>query len=251
VAQAQSQALTARSQLAGLHADARADAYSLAVLTGRPPEALIALADQGTVLPNPPRTIGAGFRSDLLRRRPDIRQAERELAAATADQAAAVAELFPRLTLAAGVGQQATHAGDLGSDLSTRYQLGPSLSWPVFDAGRLRAQVRAAGARTEAASARYEKAVLSALSDSETAINRYAAASSQRRDRDAALEQSTEALALARQRYDTGEDDRLALLDTQAAFRTAEQAALEARASELTAFAALEKALGAGWVGGS
>jgi NodT family efflux transporter outer membrane factor (OMF) lipoprotein len=248
LAQAESQSLTATSQLAGLRADARAAAYSLALLTGRPPETLIALAERAGPLPNPPQGVGAGLRSELLRRRPDVRAAERDLAAATADQAVAVADLFPRVTLAAAVGQQATHPGDLGSALSTRYQLGPSLSWPVFDAGRLRAEVRAAGARADAASARYEKAVLTALSDSETAINRYAAASSQRRDRDAAMAKSAETLALARQRYQAGEDDLLTVFDTQSAFTTAEQSALEAKAAELTAFAALQKALGAGWV---
>jgi NodT family efflux transporter outer membrane factor (OMF) lipoprotein len=246
-ARADSQARTVLSQLAGLQSDGRAAAYSLALLTGRPPEALIDLASQAATWPTTPPTIGAGLRSELLRRRPDVRQAERDLAASTADIGVATADLFPKISLIGAIGQQAQHTGDLTSELSQRYQYGPSLSWPIFSAGRIRAQIRAADARANEAAARYQKAVLTALTDSETALNRYAAATSQLADLDAARAASAKALGLAQQRYRAGEDDLLNLLDAQSDYSVTDQAALTARATQLTALVSLYKALGGGW----
>jgi NodT family efflux transporter outer membrane factor (OMF) lipoprotein len=246
-ARAESQARTVVSQLAGLRSDARAAAYSLALLTGRPPEALITLAGQSATWPTTPPTVGTGLRSELLLRRPDVRQAERDLAASSADIGVATADLFPKISLIGAMGQQAQHTGDLTSELSQRYQFGPSLSWPIFSAGRIRAQIRAADARADEAASRYEKAVLSALADSETALNRYAAASSQLADLDAARAASARALDLARQRYRAGEDDLLNLLEAQSDYSATDQASLTARAAQLTALVSLYKALGGGW----
>jgi NodT family efflux transporter outer membrane factor (OMF) lipoprotein len=247
LARADEQVSTTRSALPGLAADARGAAYSLALLTGRPPEALAALADRAAPMPTPPPVVGVGLRSDLLRRRPDIREAERDLAAATADVSVATADLFPKVTLIGSIGQQAQKSGDIGSSLSTHYQFGPSLSWPILSFGRIRAQIRAADSRADKAAAVYEKAVLTAFSDSETALNRYAATVSERRNRDDAQEQSAYALDLARQRYAGGEDDLLTLLSAQSDFNTADQADLTAHAAELTAVVSLYKALGGGW----
>ena len=246
-ARAEEQARSTRSALPGLAADAKSAAYRLALLTGQPPEALAALADQPAPLPTPPARVGAGLRSDLLRRRPDIRQAERNLAAATADVGVATADLFPRVTLMGSIGQQAQHIGDLTSSLSTHFQFGPSFSWPIFSFGRIHAQIRAASARADQAGTVYEKAVLTALSDSEIALNRYAAASAEQRDREGARAQSATAYDLARQRYAAGEDSLLTLLAAQSEFSAADQAALTAQATELTALVALYKSLGGGW----
>jgi outer membrane protein TolC len=187
------------------------------------------------------------LRSDLLRRRPDIRRAERELAAATADVGVATAELFPRFSLLGGVGFQARDVGDLFSGDSLRFQLGPSLRWPIFSGGRIRAQIRAADARADSALIRYERAVLAALSDSETAINRYAAAGETRAERDAARGAASEGVDLVRRRYRAGEDDLTALLQAQLAKSAAERLEIQARSAELQQFAALYKALGGGW----
>jgi NodT family efflux transporter outer membrane factor (OMF) lipoprotein len=230
-----------------LRADGRAAAYSLALLTGRPPEAMTALADTPAALPAAAPAVGVGLRSELLRRRPDVRQAERDLAASKADIGIATADLFPKLSLVGGIGQQSRDTANLATALSGRYQIGPSLYWPIFSAGRIHAQIRAADARSDAAAARYEKAVLGALSDSETALNRYAAANDQLADRNAARAASAKALELARQRYHAGEDDLLNLLDAQSDFSQTDQAALLAQATQLTALIALYKALGGGW----
>ena len=244
---ARGRARTTRSVLAGLDADVRDAAYRLALLTGRPPEALMERLATPSALPAPPDVLLAGLRSDLLRRRPDIRQAERELAAATADVGVATANLFPRLSLVGSIGQQARSGGDLASAGSTRFQIGPSLHWPVFAGGTLRAQVRAAKARADGAGARYEQAVLQALTDSEGALNRYAATRLARADRESAGALSRQALHLSTQRYRAGEDDLLVLLDAQSADSQAQRQSIDARVDELTAAISAYKALGGGW----
>lgn len=247
VASSHALAVSSRAGIAGGEADIRDAVYRLALLTGRPPEALLAMLRTAMPLPEPPAIVTTGIRSDLLRRRPDVRGAEADLAAATADIGVETANLFPRFSLIGSLGQQARRAGDLTSSGSTRFQLGPSVSWPIFSAGRIRAQIRAAGARADAAGARYEKAVLSALSDSETALNRYLAAQATRRDREAALIDISQATDFARQRYQAGEDDQLAFLEAQSVYRVVEQQAITARAGELVSYIALAKSLGGGW----
>jgi len=246
-ARADAQAQSTASIVDNLEADARAAAYRIAVLTGRPPEAVVAALLPPADLPQSPGSISAGLRSDLLRRRPDIRQAERELAASVADVGVATADLFPRFSLIGSIGQQSRTAGDLTAGDSTRFQIGPALHWPLFSGGRMRALVRAADARSDAALVRYERAVLSALADSESALNRLAAAEATRRKVVAARDQTSLALDLARQRYRAGEDDLVVLLTAQSAFSTAERQSVDARAAELAAFIAAHKALGGGW----
>jgi NodT family efflux transporter outer membrane factor (OMF) lipoprotein len=245
-ARAEAQAESARAALPGLDADAHAAAYRLAMLTGQAPEDVQSLLTAGP-LPESPPQVAVGLRSDVLKRRPDVRQAELDLAAATADVGAATADLFPRLALLGSLGQQSQTAHQLGASSSTYFSVGPSLHWPVFAGGSLRASLRAARAGADLAAAQYQSVVHSALSDSETALNRYAAAQLARADRAAAREQSEQALKLAQQRYQAGEDDLLVLLDAQSAFSSAEQQDIAAQANTLTSMVALYKALGGGW----
>jgi len=246
-ARAQAQARSSAASIPGEEAEVRAAAYRLALLTARPPEALADLAARPAPLPSTPTGFAAGLRSDLLRRRPDVRAAEAELAAATADVGVQMAQLFPSVSLLGSFTQQSRAVGELASGGSTQFSIGPSLRWPIFSAGRIRAQVRAADARADAAAARYEKAVLGALADSETALNRYAAAIATLAERQQARDDSATALDLVRQRYRSGEDDRLAVLQAQSALASADAAATDARRRTLEAFAALIKALGGGW----
>lgn len=247
LARAQAQARSTAATIPGFEGDAAAAALRLALLLGEPPEALYDRLQQPGPLPDVAVKVSAGLRSDLLRRRPDIRQAERELAASTADIGVATAELFPRISLLGGIGQQARETGDLFSAESLRFQFGPALRWPIFSAGRIRAQIRAANARADAATARYERAVLGALADSETAINRYAAAGRARTERDAARAAAADAVALARRRYLAGEDDLTVVLQAQASFSAADRLSIQAQAAELQQLTALFKALGGGW----
>lgn len=244
---AQAQARATAAQIPGYDGDAAAAAFRLALLLGKRPEELYDRLRQPGSLPQVNFEIRAGLRSDLLRRRPDIRQAERDLAASTADVGVATADLFPRLSLFGGIGQQARDPGDLVSADSLRFQFGPSLRWPIFSGGRIKAQIRAADARSDAAMARYERAVLTALSDSETAINRYVSAGRTRAERGEVRATAAEAVSLARQRYLAGEDDLTALLQAQTSFTAADRLNIQALTLELQQLTALYKALGGGW----
>jgi len=244
---AQAQARATAATIPGYEGDAAAAAFRLALLLGKRPEELRDQLRQPGPLPQVNFEVSAGLRSDLLRRRPDIRQAERDLAASTADVGVATAELFPRFSLLGGIGLQAREPGDLFSADSLRFQFGPSLRWPIFSGGRIRAQIRAADARSDAATARYERAVLGALSDSETAINRYSSATRTKVERNEARAAADEAVGLARRRYRAGEDDLTALLQAQTSFSAADRLNLQASAAELQQVTSLYKALGGGW----
>lgn len=235
----------------GLAARSAAAAYRIAVLVGDPPEEVVPGLRASAPIPDPPVTIVSGVRSDLLERRPDIRRAERELAAATADIGVATADLFPRFSLLGGLGVQARNPGDLASPDSFRASIGPSFSWPIFSGGRIRAQIRAADARAAAAAARYERTVIGALAESESAANRFANASSAAAEARTALDREIAAYRLAELRFAQGEDDRLAL--SQAKLRMLELQDLERDAAEAraTAAIALYKALAGGWAGTS
>lgn len=246
-AQAEAQARGAEAALPGVEARIRGAAYGLAVLTGQPPEALEARLLEPAALPRPPEQVSAGLRAELLRRRPDVIAAEAQLAAAVADVGVETAALFPQFSLVGSVGQQARSGSDFFSGGSTRFQAGPMLRWPIFAGGRIRAQIRAADAQAEAAAAQYEQAVLGALADSETALNRYNAAASAARELGQAREQAALALRLAEQRYAAGEDDLGQYLLEQSRFHAVARAEAEAGRELLVAHAALVKALGGGW----
>ncbi|MGE5722018.1 MAG: efflux transporter outer membrane subunit [Sphingomonadales bacterium] len=230
-------------------ADARAAAaaYRIAALVGAAPEEVAPGLLAPASLPQSPETILVGVRSELLTRRPDIGRAERELAAATADIGVAKADLFPRFSLLGGIGQQARTPGDLFSGASTRLQIGPSFSWPIFEGGTIRAQIRAADARTDAAAARYEKAVVGALADSESAINRFLNARARLAEAEASLEREAAAFALAQRRADAGEDDRLVLARARQTLIAGQQRRDQAVAAADQAAVALYKSLGGGW----
>lgn len=245
-ASARQRADAARAQLPEADASARAAAYSLALLTGRPPEALVSLATSALPLPVPPPIVAAGVRSELLQRRPDVRAAEADLIAATSDIGVETANLYPRFSLTGSLGQQSRGLGNIAEFGSTRFAIGPSFSWPVFSFGRIKGQIRAANARADASAAAYEKAVLAALADSETAANRYAATLTARADRDKALADATTAADLAALRFTRGEDDRIQMLEARSAALQAEQAALAARVEAASAYVGFAKALGGG-----
>ncbi|MDE1914862.1 MAG: efflux transporter outer membrane subunit [Sphingomonadales bacterium] len=234
----------ARAALAPLSGEAAANAYALGVLTGRPPEVMGDLLDTEGPMPHMPQVAWLGLRSDVLARRPDVQAALADLAAARADADVAHAALFPSLSLTGSIGQQARQTGDFLAGDSLRYGLGPSLHWPLFAGGQLRAQLRGARAQADAAAARYEKAVLAALSDSETAINRHVRAEQAGEAAQNAAASADSRARIARARFESGEDNRLLSLEAQLTALAAHASALAARTGEAEAYIALGKALG-------
>jgi NodT family efflux transporter outer membrane factor (OMF) lipoprotein len=241
----------ARVSLANAEASERAAALRVAALVGVEPATMLPRLAAGAPIPAPPTAVAAGLPSELLRRRPDIHVAERDLAAATADVGVATADLFPRLRLGFSLGQQARAIGDLFDSDSTRLQAGPGLSWPIFSGGSTRARIGVANARVDQAAARYDAAVISALSDSETAINRFDRASAALSASDAALARDEAGYILADRRAAAGEDDRLALARARLAHNQALQRNAQIRAAATEAAIGLNKALGGGWKSGT
>lgn len=244
---AQGEAESAQLALTGAQASTRAAALQVARLVGAQPADLLPRLAVAGAIPAPPGPIGAGLPSELLRRRPDILGAERELAASSADIGVARADQFPRLSLGLAFGQQARAVTDLFDSDSSRLQAGPSLLWPIFNGGRARAMVRAADARAQGAAARYDAAVIGALADSEAAINRYDRSLAGLSAANAAVQREEAAYRLALQRQSAGEDDRLALARAALARLASAQQRARAQASAVDASIALHKALGGGW----
>ena len=246
---AQRDALKAAREQA--QADVSAAAYRIATLVGVAPESLVPdLLASTAPIPTPPDAIASGIRSELLERRPDIRVAERDLAAATAGIGIAKADLYPRISLMGNIGLQAQSGSEFTDSGSLRYSAGPSFSWPIFSFGRIRAQIRAADARADGAAAAYEAAVSKALSETESAANRFAAGSASFQASSAALTRQQSAFALSDLRFTRGEADKLARDSAALTLANVRKQESQARAARASAAIALYKALGGGWQGG-
>lgn len=233
--------------IAPLEAAVARSIHRLSVLIGREPNALLEQLRTPAALPVLPAVTPVGDPAALLRRRPDIRVSERELAASTARIGVAVADLFPRVTFTGSVGAVAVRAGDLGdADMGTRL-IAPGIYWGALDLGRVRAQIGAARAREQASLARYEKTVLQALEETENALVTHA------RARDRLLQLSDSAAAsrraaeLARLRYDNGIIDFLQVLDAERTLLEAEDQLAQSRTETATSLVTVYKALGGGW----
>jgi multidrug efflux system outer membrane protein len=198
-------------------------------------------------MPPLPPLNAIGTPEQLLRRRPDVRVAERRLAGATARVGVAMGDLFPKVTLLGEVGYFAPTFGDFGQSEARFFSVGPSISWAAFDLGRVRARIGSAKAQTDAALAAYEGAVLGALEDTEGALISYGRAQSRRESLRVAAAASDKAADLARQRFEGGLIDFLEVLDAERTALSAELLLSQSRTDAATSLVAVYKALGAGW----
>jgi multidrug efflux system outer membrane protein len=227
------------------------DENALALLLGQPvpPDALPAATPVGasalaqTVLPEVP----AGLPSELLSRRPDIRQAEQQLIAANANIGAARAAFFPRITLSTSVGIASTQLSDLFKGGSLAWSFAPQLVLPIFDAGRNQANLDAAQVNRDIATAQYEKAVQSAFREVADALAGRATRSEQLRAQQAQAAAEQVRTKLADLRYRNGASSYLDVLDAQRSLFTAQQAVVQAQAAERQNRVTLYKVLGGGW----
>lgn len=246
VASASAQLSAVEAQLPLLDAQAHAGEYRLAVLLGeRPGELDVDLA------PGDFRPIDAvlpiGDAGDVLKRRPDVRAAERQYAAATARIGVAKADFFPHISLGGFLGFLAGRSNDFGSPSTRAWSLTPSITWHGLNVQRVRANLRASEARADAAQASYQRAVLEAIEDVDNAVTGYnqqhasvARLIDQARD-------SRRAAELARIRYKEGATGFLELLDAERVQLAAEDALAQGEAAIDTRAVALYKALGGGW----
>ncbi|MDQ2640258.1 MAG: efflux transporter outer membrane subunit [Pseudomonadota bacterium] len=219
----------------------------IAVLTGQQPGALDLTLTDIRALPAMPANIPLGTPEALLRRRPDIAAAERQLAAATAAIGVQVADLFPRISIDASIGLSAPTFAQLDDSGNDRRSFGPSLSWGLLDFGHVYQRIRAADARSAEALATYEQTVLLALEETENALSDFARERRRLEHLTRAAEASREAADLATQRFEGGVSDFLAALDAYRTSLEAEDQLAISRTRAATALVTLYKALGGGW----
>jgi NodT family efflux transporter outer membrane factor (OMF) lipoprotein len=221
--------------------------YAIAILLGlEPGELLGELAAAAAVPPAPPE-VPIGLPSDLLRRRPDVRRAERQLAAETARIGVAEAEWFPKFSLTGDFGFESVSFGKWFKPGSRFWSFGPSLQWRVFDFGRVRAEVRAQTAVQEAALASYEKAVLVSLQDAENAVVAYAQEQNRHQALADAVADNRHSLEMAESLFAKGRVNFLDVLDARRSLYQADDLLAISDQAVAIDLIALYKALGGGW----
>jgi multidrug efflux system outer membrane protein len=236
-----------RAQLPTFETALRQTVHQLSVLIGREPGALLDELAATAPVPTPPPDVPVGLPSELLRRRPDVRAAEHDLAAATANIGVQTAELFPKFYLLGLGGYSTISASSWISPGSQYWTAGPTMTWRVLDFGRIRAQIKAADAQTKGALAAYEKAVVTAFQDVENALVAYNNEQVRYRALADAVEANRRALALATELYKKGLGDYLNVLVTQRALFDIEDQLADSQRTVTANLVALYKALGGGW----
>jgi outer membrane protein, multidrug efflux system len=248
VAQAEAQLESVRAQIPQLTSAIEVTIHRLSVLAGQQPAALDTELRVESPLPVLPPDVPVGLPSDLLKRRPDIRNADAQLAAATARVGVAKADYFPTFTLFGSAGRQATQLHELTLGLGNFFAAGPSVSVPVFTGGRIRSNVALQSARVKEAGALYQKTVLTSLEETENALTSYAEEQSRRDHLEATVRASQDALDLTNAQYRAGLADFLTVLDSERTLFENQDLLAQSQTTLVADLVALYKALGGGWV---
>ncbi len=247
-AQARAQLEATRSVVPQLVTDLKRAAFRLDVLLGLQPNTLAPELEAAQPVPLTPDAVPVGFPAELLRRRPDIRRAERQLAAATARIGVATADLYPRFTLNGSFGFAAEDLADLFDANSRAWSIGPAaVRWPIFDAGSIRSNVRVQEARQEVSLIAYERTVLQSYEEVANTMVAYARHHERRHALMLAVDANRDAFELANDLWTRGLTDFLNVLDTQRELFARQDELAASDAQIATSLIALYKALGGGW----
>lgn len=236
-----------RSTVPTLEAGTEATKNSIAFLLGKQPGEIDDIITSEAPIPVPPVSVAVGIPADILRQRPDIRVAERQLAAETAKIGVAQAELYPKLNLIGTIGLESLKAGDLFEWASRFWQTGPHVSWRIFDAGAIRQNIKAQTAVQEQALIQYEATILSALKEVENSLVVFAKEQRRRESLIKAVEAARQAERLAEDRYNSGLVDFVTVLDAQRALSSLEDELVQSNGNVASYFVTLYKACGGGW----
>ena len=242
---------TTRAIIPTLEAGIYRTMHRLSVLTGQLPNTLTESLMTVAPMPKIPEIINIGNPADLLRRRPDIKIAERMLAAATASIGIATADLFPRVTIVGTLSLEATKLSAVGAGGSDTFSIGPRISWAFLDMAHVYARIKAANASAESSLAHYEQTVLSALEETENALVNYNRERARQSLLLSAANASVKAEELAQLRFNEGVSDFLTVLDNEQRLLEDQDRLAQSETATATALAALYKALGGGWESGS
>ncbi len=247
VAQAESNVAMTESQIPVFETFAQQSIYALSVLLAQPPEALLGKLSPAGSLPRVPAKIPAGLPSELLRRRPDIRESEAQLHAATAQIGVAVAQLFPSFSLTGTVNWHSNLLRTWWTDAGRSFSFGPSVNWPVFQGGAIIANVRLQEALRDQAFITYQKTVLAAFQDVENALIAFNKEQEHRKSLTDAVNANRKAVDLSLQLYTEGQIAFLNVLEAQLSLYTSENALVQSETNIASDIIALYKALGGGW----
>lgn len=245
------QAKTARDQteaaLYPLDESIKSSIHQLSILEGKPPEALYEFLSESRPIPSPPPEIFTGIPSELLRRRPDIMEAERNIAAANAQIGVAMGSLFPIFSFTGIVGYQSNWASNLASPQSGFYSFGPGFTWDIIDFGRVRSMIDSATAVKNQNYYQYKSTVLNALADVENALVRCADESKRHISLKNAFDASKTAYEVSLLRYESGLIPYIVALQTENSYQQNALDLVQSEASIALNAVALYKALGGGW----
>ena len=247
VVQAQSRLETSRAELPSLRASRDSAVFRLATLTGRTPAEMRAVIPACEAAPRLEGAIAIGDVSSLLARRPDVREAEARLAAASARVGVSVAQLYPSVTLGGSITSTAFDLGDVGDEDSLSISLGPLISWSFPNQSAARARMRQAEAGAQFALAGFDQTVLEALQETETALTVFAAERQRRQSLEVARDAAAEAARLARIRYQAGSESYIAVLDAERTLANAETALASSDAAAASSEVDVFMALGGRW----
>jgi outer membrane protein, multidrug efflux system len=236
-----------RSQIPVLRSGLDAAMNRIAVLLGEQPGAIHAELQKPEPVPSPPLEIATGIPADLLRRRPDIKKAERDLAAQTARVGVATAELYPKFTLSGSIGIESLSTSSLFTSGSGFYSFGPSLRLPIFDGGSIRQNIEIQSALQEQALIQYESTILAALEEVENALVAYIEVQKRRHSLSEAVNAARQAADLAQQKYEAGLTDFTTVLDAQRSLLSFEEQLALSNGNVTSNLIRLYKALGGGW----
>ncbi|MBV8879726.1 MAG: efflux transporter outer membrane subunit, partial [Planctomycetaceae bacterium] len=247
VSRAQALRASAEAAIPQVEAAIKQAIHRLSVLVGSPPETLAAELVGARPIPTAPPRVIVGLPSELLLRRPDVRQAERRLASATAAIGVATAELYPRISLTGAFGLDSLGSADFLKWESRAWSLGPTVRWPIFAGGRIRAQIAVQTAQQEQALAGYEKTVLTALEDVENTLVAYLREGDRRRLLEESVAANRKSVELAEDLYKKGLTSFIDVLDAQRALYIGQSELARSEADVTLNLVALYKALGGGW----
>ena len=248
VALATRELATLEAQIAPAEAEANAAQYTLAVLVGEYPENMVKELSKPDLIPSMPAPTAPGVPLELLKRRPDVQQAERELAAATARIGVATADLYPQVTLVGSIGSQGQGWGTAAPSVGKHiWSFGPGAVWPLLDFGALDAEVDIAQLEARASLVNYRKTILNAVQQVDASLDAYQAQQLRMENLSTAMLAGQRAVDLATARYDRGLTDFLNVVDAERQFYDLQEQYAEAQVAQGEQFVQLYKSLGGGW----
>jgi NodT family efflux transporter outer membrane factor (OMF) lipoprotein len=247
VQQAKTVLATTRAEVPTLEGAIQTTTHRIEVLLGQQPGTLQTELAEAAPIPAQPPQVPVGLPSELLLRRPDVSRAERQLAAATANIGVAKSDLFPKFYLTGSVGSESISSSDWFTSGSRFWSVGPTVQWRIFDAGRIRANIKVQNARQEQALAAYEQTVLMAFEEVENNLVLYAKEQVRRRSLEDAVKSSEDSLHLANQLYANGLSNFINVLDAERSLYQAQDALVQSDRAISANLIALYKSLGGGW----